>query len=434
MRAIKWSFRRLLTKLFGRCGQGRPPQESEDDGSATVFGSPLTPPPNFWLHDIDVANPAYNTPPPEPLLFSLSPGPGGGGGIGGGIGGGAAQLGHQLPPYASQLRTMQSAAGQAKHFPGGSGSPVGVCAGAGMYGSPDGDPLLPHHRRTSPPASGGRRPPASGGGGGGGGGWDRGLLSRQAALLPAISSVEGLMATAEFQEHVRSTRRRSAFLERDQSQAKVQLYKDLRRLDPDAFRRLLSRDDIRTYEVRPPSLAFAVADYLVSVLLVPAALGALYWGGAVAAAGSPLLRYGPLCVWLVARLRLAARGHVSLLGRTAGAYLVYDMPDDAAPGNAWEGLAGVGGHLLLTVFEVLMAVLSCGLLAVGSLLSLAVGWRRQTLAMRLLGLRLELESARPTKLSPFSPSSDPTASVLSKASSDQRSLGSLPGRYGLSYR
>ena len=41
------------------------------------------------------------------------------------------------------------------------------------------------------------------GGGNGGGGWDPALLARQAALLPAISSVEGLVASKEFQEHMR---------------------------------------------------------------------------------------------------------------------------------------------------------------------------------------------------------------------------------------
>ncbi|EFJ51755.1 hypothetical protein VOLCADRAFT_87554 [Volvox carteri f. nagariensis] len=272
--------------------------------------------------------------------------------------------------------------------------------------------------------SGGRV--ANGRRGGGEGAWDRGLLSRQAALLPAISSVEGLMATAEFQEHV------SCFApppRRRMVTCSWSHWQDLRRLDPDAFRKLLSRDDIQTYEERPPPLAFAVVDYLVGVVGVPLVLVALYRTGV--AMGSPLIQYGPPIIWLAVRLRIAVAGHASLLGRVFGVYLVYDTPDEAP--NAWEGMSGVGGHFLLALFELLMAGLSCGLLVLGTLVSIAVGSRRQTLAMRLLGLRLEQELCRPNRLSPFSPTSDTTTTMLPKASSP-RSFGSLPGRYGLSNR
>ncbi|KXZ43221.1 hypothetical protein GPECTOR_97g759 [Gonium pectorale] len=222
-------------------------------------------------------------------------------------------------------------------------------------------------------------------------GWDLGLLTRQAALAPAISSVEGLMASAEFQEHVRS-RRRSPVLEREQVQAKTMLYKDLRRMDPDAFKRLLSRTDVQSYEAGPPSRALVAFDYLVGSVAIPLALAALVTSGLTS--GAPMLRYGPVVAWLLAKLWLAGSGHASLLGRMLGVYLVYDAPEGQQYGNGWESMAGVGLHILLGLAEVALSFGSLGVLVLGSLASVIAGQRRQTLAMRLLGLRLEQETAR----------------------------------------
>lgn len=72
--------------------------------SGSMFASPLTPPPNGWLHDQghDIA---YNTPSLEPVLFSLGPA----------IGGAAAPPAQ--PRFDANLPTMRSIAGQAGSYP-----------------------------------------------------------------------------------------------------------------------------------------------------------------------------------------------------------------------------------------------------------------------------------------------------------------------------
>ncbi|GFR51355.1 hypothetical protein Agub_g13778, partial [Astrephomene gubernaculifera] len=307
------------------------------------YGSPPTPPPVTWLRDADPAaaaaapvsyTPYTPSPPVEQLLFSVSPQP------------------PQPQPALGGYGGMGTPAGAVPYYPpvlGGAGAGNAAVSGIGMSSAGPSGASPPGGSRVR------RRGPV---------GWDRGLLSRQSALLPCISSVEGLLASPEFQQHMRNTRRRSPQLEQEQSLAKVQLYKDLRRMDPDAFRRLLSRTDIRSYEVRPPPLALAVVEYLVEVLLLPAGLAAAWWassgggswsagggssagsgsgssqqgagaagdggdaGGEEAAAGAlsvqQLLMLGPLLAWLGLKLWLAASGHTSLLARATRVYLVYD--------------------------------------------------------------------------------------------------------------
>ncbi|KAG2484688.1 hypothetical protein HYH03_016517 [Edaphochlamys debaryana] len=293
---------------------------------------------------------------------------------------------------------------------------------------------------------GGRAPPVAQG-------WNPELLARQAALLPAISSLEGLTSSAEFQEHIRSKRGKSPHWEREGAEARVRVYKDLRRMDPDAFRGLLTRTDLRTYEVRRPPAALALAEYLAEGLALPAAV-------ALAAAlglllGSPLLGYGAPLAWLCLRAWLASSGHSSVLGRLTGCYLILrhsstaplrvpgsyddgttdmDSPDDVAAeedeshGHGWRGLASLRLHLVLACAEVALAVGSCGVLVLVSAAMLLAGGRRrrhtQTLAMKLLGLCVEMESAAATKLSSYSPRADDIG-----AGSGSSPTGS--GRYGL---
>ncbi|GLI58447.1 hypothetical protein VaNZ11_000071 [Volvox africanus] len=167
---------------------------------------------------MDAADRAYVTPPPERLLFSVSP-----------VLGQSALAEARHMQYPAHLPTMQSTAGQAgnqaTHQVTRRVAGVGARCIAGVSSGQDSCV-----------------------------GWSRDLLLRQAALLPAISSVEGLKGSAQFQEYIRNTPR--GLLVAKQCQDKIETYQRLRQLDPDAFRQLFSRDDIQVCDLSVLSITY----------------------------------------------------------------------------------------------------------------------------------------------------------------------------------
>eukprot|EP00195_Chlamydomonas_chlamydogama_P001991 CAMPEP_0202917150 /NCGR_PEP_ID=MMETSP1392-20130828/70335_1 /ASSEMBLY_ACC=CAM_ASM_000868 /TAXON_ID=225041 /ORGANISM="Chlamydomonas chlamydogama, Strain SAG 11-48b" /LENGTH=333 /DNA_ID=CAMNT_0049609805 /DNA_START=376 /DNA_END=1377 /DNA_ORIENTATION=- len=250
-----------------------------------------------------------------------------------------------------------------------------------------------------------------------GGGWDADLLARSQMNTAYITSVEGLESSRAFQAW------KSNNTEKYLLQNRIATYKDLRKLDPDGFRVLMTRREVMDYELVAPARILPAAEYLLTVLtttlclamaLLPGVMGPGTTGATLLATSGGVARWAPLLLWLILQRRAWLQGHSSVYASWLGLFMVYDD-------EVYEDHQQLATFMQLAVSCLLEAVFLGGTLLVGGLvyslpqLLLPSDSRlRRCFAHRMMGLYVVAESKRRTTLPkyPLSPSAQafsPTA-------------------------